>query len=130
MSMGIVAKPGMPFQLLLCLAMGLGAAGAGTAAADPTPRTRFYGGLDGADVSLAWSALQDTLETRVSREVGAWRNAATGNMGSMTPLRTYRIEIGTYCRDYRETVTRGGQAVARIATACRDRNGTWIPIEP
>ncbi len=56
--------------LLLCLAMGLGAAGAGTTAADPTPRTTFYGVLDTADVSLAWPALQDTPETRVSREVG------------------------------------------------------------
>ncbi len=109
--------------------MGLGVAGAGTTAADPTPRTRFYGGLDTADISLAWPALQETLETRMGREVGTWRNATTGNMGSMAPLRTYRIEIGTYCRDYRETVTRGGQAVARVATACRDRKGTWIPIE-
>ncbi len=115
--------------LLLCLAMGLGVAGAGTTAANPTPRTTFYGGLDRADVSLAWSALQETLETRISREVGTWRNSATGNMGSMAPLRTYRIEIGTYCRDYRETVTRGGQAIARIATACRDQKGTWMPIE-
>ncbi len=115
--------------LSLCLAKGLGVAGAGTAAADPTPRTTFYGGLDRADISLAWSALQETLETHMSREAGTWRNAATGNMGSMAPLRTYRIEIGTYCRDYRETVTRGGQAVARIATACRDPMGTWIPIE-
>ncbi len=109
--------------------MGLGAAGAGTTAADPTPRTTFYGGLDTADVSLAWSALQETLETRVSAQTGTWRNAATDNAGSVTPLRTYRIAIGTYCRGYRETVTRGGQAVARIATACRDGNGTWIPIE-
>lgn len=115
--------------LLLCLAMGLGAAGAGTTAADPTPRTTFYGGLDRADVSLAWSALQETLETHMSREVGTWRNAATGNRGSMAPLRTYRIAIGTYCRDYRETVIRGGRAAARIATACRDQKGTWIPIE-
>jgi len=115
--------------LLLYLAMGLGVAGAGTTAADPTPRTTFYGGLDTADVSLAWSALQETLETHMSREAGTWRNAATGNMGSMVPLRTYRIEIGTYCRDYRETVTRGGQAIARIATACRDQKGTWMPIE-
>ena len=127
MSMGIMAEPGVPFRLLLYFAAGLGVAG--MTAADPTPRTTFYGGLDRADVSLAWSALQETLETHISREVGAWRNAATGNMGSMAPLRTYRIEIGTYCRDYRETVTRGGQAVARIATACRDQKGTWMPIE-
>ncbi len=115
--------------LSLCLAMGLGVAGAGTTAADPTPRTTFYGNLDTADISLAWSALQEILETHMSQEVGAWRNAATGNTGSMAPLRTYRIEIGTYCRDYRETVTRGGQTLARIATACRDQKSTWIPIE-
>ena len=108
--------------------MGLGAAGAGTTAADPPPRTTFYGGLDTADVSLAWSALQETLETRVSAQTGTWRNTATGNAGSVTPLRTYRIAFGTYCRDYRETATQSGHAVARIATACRDGNGTWIPV--
>ncbi len=115
--------------LLLCLAMGLEVAGAGTTAADPTPRRTFYGGLDTAEFPWPCPALQETLETHMSREVGAWRNAATGNMGSMAPLRTYRIAIGTYCRDYRETVIRDGQAVARIATACRDQKGTWIPIE-
>ena len=109
--------------------MVLGVAGAGTTAADPTPRTTFYGGLDRADISLAWSALRETLEMHMSQEAGTWRNAATGNMGPMEPLRTYRIEIGTYCRDSPEAVTRGGQAGARIATACRDQTGTWIPIE-
>ncbi len=114
--------------LFLCLAMGFRVASAGATVADPTPRTTFYGSLDEADVGLAWSLLQETLETRVSAQTGTWRNTATGNAGSVTPLRTYRIAIGTYCRDYRETVTQSGHAVARIATACRDGNGTWIPV--
>ncbi len=96
---------------------------------DTKPRTSFYGALAESDVDLARSALQDTLETRVSGEPGNWQNGATGIEGSVTPLRTYRIASGTYCRDYQEIVTRPGRVLARSRTACRDVNGIWIPVE-
>ncbi len=97
---------------------------------DTKPRASFYGALAESDVGLARLALQDTLETRVSGEPGAWRSGATGNEGSVTPLRTYRITSGTYCRDYQEIVTRPGRVLARSRTACRDANGVWIAVEP
>ena len=97
---------------------------------DTKPRTSFYGALAASDVGLARSALQDTLETRVSGEPGNWQNGATGIEGSVTPLRTYRIASGTYCRDYREIVTRQGNVLTRSRTACRNADGIWLPVEP
>ena len=96
---------------------------------DTKPRASFYGALAESDIGLARSALQDTLETRVSGEPGNWQNGTTGIEGSVTPLRTYRVASGTYCRDYREVVTRQGLVLTRSRTACRDVNGVWIPVE-
>lgn len=96
---------------------------------DDKPRASFYGSLGESDVQLARSAMQDTLETRLSGDPGTWRNGATGNRGSFTPLRTYRIASGTYCRDYQEIVTRQGGVVVRSRTACRDASGMWLPVE-
>ena len=96
---------------------------------DTKPRASFYGALSESDIGLARSALQDTLETRVSGEPGTWRNGATGIEGSVTPLRSYRISSGTYCRDYQEIVTTQGRVLARSRTACRDAVGVWIPVE-
>ena len=96
---------------------------------DARPWASFYDTLDESDVVLARSAFQDTLDTRVSREAGIWQNGATGNEGSITVLRTYRIVSGTYCRDYREKVKRQGRALSRIRTACRDADGVWLPVK-
>ena len=97
---------------------------------DTKPPASFYGALAESDVGLARSALQDTLETWVTGEPGNWQNGATGIEGSVTPLRTYRIASGTYCRDYQEIVTRQENVLTRSRTACRDANGVWIPVEP
>ncbi len=97
---------------------------------DTKPRASFYGALAESDVVLARSVLQDTLETRVTGEPGNWQNGATGIEGSVTPLRTYRIASGTYCRDYEEIVTRQENVVARSRTACRNADGIWLPVEP
>ncbi len=95
---------------------------------DTKPRTTFYGALTESDIDLAKSALQDTLENRVSGEPGNWQNGTTGIKGSVTPLRTYRIASGTYCRDYQEVVSKPGREVTRSRTACRDANGVWITV--
>jgi surface antigen len=96
---------------------------------DTKPRTSFYGALTKSDIDLARATLQETLETRVSGEPGNWQNDSTGIEGSVTPLRTYRIASGTYCRDYREIVTRRKNMLTRSRTACRAASGVWILVE-
>ncbi len=116
--------------LLLCFVVGLGVAACQMAPAEPKRRIASYGRLHRSDVPLAWMSLQETLETRPSEKTGSWRNDSTGSFGSVTPLRTYRIATGTYCRDYREVVAPRGRApIVRTGTACRDRAGVWRPVE-
>ena len=116
-------------RLLCCLAVGLSVTATDSTAAQSKPWTSFYNKLTPAEVSLAWETVQKTLETRISTETGRWQNDLTGHSGSVTPIRTYRIKAGTYCRDYRETVVHIDRAVARIATACRNGDGVWVMVE-
>ncbi len=109
--------------------IGVSLTASGPSAGETESLASFYDVLAEGDVKLAWSAFQDTLETRPSREPGDWRNAATGSEGTVTPLRTYRIASGTYCRDYLEVVTMAARVTARSGTACRKANGLWIPLE-
>jgi len=117
-------------RLLAAIALiGFGLTASSASASEIEPRASFYDALAEGDVKLAWSAFQDTLETRPSRQAGDWHNAATGSEGTVTPLRTYRIASGTYCRDYLEVVTLVARVTARSGTACRKANGLWIPLE-
>ncbi len=109
--------------------IGFGLTASGSSASETESQASFYDTLAEGDVKLAWSAFQDTLENRPSREPGDWRNAATGSEGTVTPLRTYRIASGTYCRDYLEVVTMAARVTARSGTACRKADGLWIPLE-
>ncbi len=115
--------------LSLCLALGLGVAAGPGAAQEQLSQRAFYGQLDEADVLLAWSALQQTLETRVSNQSGLWDNDSNGSFGAVVPLRTFRIKTGTYCREFRETVVTADQMASRTGTACRTSAGDWIPVE-
>ena len=116
--------------LALCLSIGFGLVLDAAARAEPSPGPAFYQKLTSSDVALAWAALQDVLETYPSRKSGYWFNGTTGNEGSVTPLRSYRVAGGSYCRDYRELVTKSGRAIAHTGTACRTADGAWIPVEP
>ena len=122
---------GMPRHplLSLCLGLGLGVAAGCGAAQEQLSQRAFYDRLDEADVLHAWSALQETLETRVSNQTGLWRNESSGNSGAAVPLRTFRIKTGTYCRDFRETIVAANRKTSRTGTACRTGNGEWIPVE-
>jgi surface antigen len=115
--------------LLLFVSIGFGLVLGASARGETGPGPAFYQKLASSDVTLAWAALQDVLETRRSRQSGYWRNGTTGNEGSVTPLRTYRIAGGSYCRVYRELVTTSGRPIAHTGTACRNVSGVWIPVE-
>lgn len=115
---------------LLFLSIGFGLALSAAARGETGAGPAFYQKLARSDVVLAWAAFQDVLESHLSRQSGTWTNGTTGNEGSVTPLRTYRIASGSFCRDYRELVTKSGRAMVHSGTACRNSDGVWIPVEP
>ena len=114
--------------LALCV-MAVGVIADAPRSAQGQDRDAFYKELTEGDLVIARASLQEALEKRRSLDVGQWRNAATGASGSVMPTRTFRIQSGFFCRDYRETVLAAGALADRIGTACRDNNGVWIRVE-
>ena len=88
----------------------------------------LYDALSDGAATAARQAVQEALESRLSNETTPWQDGS-GSSGSVTPLRTFRIKTGHYCRDYAETVVKDVQRVLVVRTACRDRQGIWRIVE-
>ncbi|WP_314927693.1 RT0821/Lpp0805 family surface protein [Aeromonas piscicola] len=97
----------------------------GCATLEPTP---LYHQMDKADVALANQALADALQTRPKGQSLTWFNAANRHSGSVTPLRTFRHANGHWCRDYREQLYIGQASQQWQDTACRSKEGRWLPL--
>ena len=82
-----------------------------------------------ADVNMANAALDNALESRVSGSAVSWRNPATGNHGSVTPLSSYRASNGSFCRRYREELVIAGRRGRYLDVACRVGRRHWVPVE-
>ena len=120
---------------------GLGVAAAGgllaannTATLPATTQPRLAGRLlEGPNVLLlvtddlarAQRAAITAFESTPAGQTTIWRNPDNGHWGTLTPSRTYRDASGRYCRDYRQTVTIGGQENQRNGSACREPDGVW-----
>lgn len=90
---------------------------------------QLYADLGEDDRALASQAVQEALEGLPSQATRSWRNAASGASGSVTPLRTFKIHSGHWCREYQEAVTTPRSATALLFTACRGDAGRWIAVE-
>lgn len=101
--------------------------GAVTASSKSTSEP-LYMKLSDADINLADRAVQQALEKNLSLDPLSWSNPQTGHQGIIVPIRTYRSEYGTFCRNYKETVIVGSQREVYSDTACRNPRGVWIPI--
>ena len=91
-------------------------------------RDTFYDGLSVEEAAIARQTVQEALETRLRDEMIRW-NHGNGSSGSVTPLRTFRIKTGHYCREFAETINTGAQPVSAVRTACRGSQGTWGVVE-
>ena len=81
--------------------------------------------LERDDIDRAYKTASHTLETQPSGQTRIWRNPRNGHWGTMTPSRTFLNAEGQYCREYRQTVTIGGQEHQAGGTACRSDDGVW-----
>ncbi len=81
--------------------------------------------LDRADMAYMNQSQQTALETTPSGSSTSWSNPDSGNSGQVTPRRTYQNDSGTYCREFQQTVTVGGNTESAYGTACRQSDGTW-----
>ena len=81
--------------------------------------------LDARDKQMAAQAAQQAFESSQAGQPTVWNNPDSGNSGSITPTRTYELANGTYCRQYEQTITIGGEPQQSYGTACRQPDGTW-----
>ncbi len=81
--------------------------------------------LDQRDRQLATQAAQQAFETAPSGVAVPWTNPDNGHAGTFTPVRTYQVADGGYCREYQQVVTVGGQPQQSYGTACRQPDGSW-----
>jgi surface antigen len=100
----------------------LAASLAGCSLLEPSP----YDAMSEADVAAASRTVQRTLETAPDGDHVRWRDAASGNAGSVRPVRTFIAGNGRICRDYDETLSIAGATTSRRNTACRDDDGYWV----
>ena len=84
--------------------------------------------LDERDRLLMGRNTQKTLDRGKTNVAGAWVNPDTGNRGTITPKRTYRVQRGSttrYCREFQQTITVGGKTERAYGRACRQPDGSW-----
>ena len=81
--------------------------------------------LDRTDQLAMQHATQNSLETAPAGTTSSWHNPDSGNMGTVTPIETYQQSDGTYCREFQQTVTVGGETQEAYGTACRMPDGSW-----
>jgi surface antigen len=113
--------------LLLLAAAPSGWAGS----APPSQRQAAYAGLDAADAGAAAATLQRALERSMTYGSLRWQSAGSGTSGMVTPLGTFKIADGRYCRDYLEVVVPPGRAPLSLkGTTCRAHHGLWLLVAP
>jgi surface antigen len=114
----------------------LGAAGGGLIASSVSddPRAIIGGMLAGALLATALSRTADpvdrgcfgqALEHAPSHQRIAWRSPKDGAAYQFTPLRSFQLDDGRYCREYTTVVARDGSAHTDRGTACRTADGSW-----
>ena len=85
--------------------------------------------LDRADRELASRAAWSSLEYSPSGSTSEWANPDSGHSGSTTPLHTYQVASGSYCREFTQMIHVGGHAERGYGTACLQPYGIWAIVQ-
>jgi surface antigen len=80
--------------------------------------------LDRADRAYAEQATYEALERNPTGTASTWHNPDTGTVGAVTPIRTYKTELGD-CREFEHQVIIDGRTETAYGAACREADGRW-----
>lgn len=67
----------------------------------------------------------NVFEAAPSLQTVAWQNPDDETAYQLTPVRSYQLSTGAYCREYQAAVNIGGRAQNSFGTACRTPDGAW-----
>ena len=87
----------------------------------------LYLELSEADRAAAAAAVQEALENTASSQALAW-DGPDGIAGLVTPLRTFKIKTGHFCRDFTEAIVREAVPLTVASRACRTADGRWLRV--
>jgi surface antigen len=85
--------------------------------------------LDQADIAYANRTTQTALETAPPGQALPWRNDQSGASGTVVPRAYTQMADGTYCREFQQTITVGGQTQQGYGTACKQPDGSWKIVQ-
>jgi surface antigen len=127
---------------LIALSFTLGACQTANAVSSPAANARPREAATGPGVVLAaWgsglaNAMDDADQARnrqaenrafiapVGQQI-TWKNSASGDSGTIAPIRDSYAPNGAYCRDFQQTVTLAGQTRQGGGKACQQPDGSW-----
>jgi len=84
--------------------------------------------LDDGDRAAEASAERRAFVAPIGQQV-TWNNPQNDHAGTITPLRDGYDAAGTYCREFRQTTTVGGQNQQSYAKACQQPDGSWKIVQ-
>jgi surface antigen len=84
--------------------------------------------MDDVDKMKAERAYTQATAAPVGEEI-AWANPDSGNHGAVEPTRDGTSSSGKYCREFRQSVTIGGQSEEAYGVACRQPDGSWQVVQ-
>jgi len=90
----------------------------------------LIGALFGSNVGRAMTPYDhghaaQVFEATPSNQTIAWQNPDYGTAYQVTPVRTFQVNDGRYCREYQALATVGGRQERTYGTACRTPDGDW-----
>ena len=105
---------------------------ADTSAIMKSMRGGLVGGSIGAGLSddertRALEAEYRALEYSPAGQPVAWKGDEQATFGEARAAQAYRVGSQD-CRQYTQTVNRGGQSRVARGTACRNADGSWTPL--
>ncbi len=80
----------------------------------------------GATYNLA--ILFSVLEGVRTGSTHRWRDPDTRLSGTITPIRTWRLASGQYCREYQQQIVIDGRTQEAFGRACRQPDGSWKTV--
>jgi surface antigen len=84
-------------------------------------------GLSDDEKSRALEAEYRALEYSQAGQPVAWKGDDQATYGQAAAASPYRVGSQD-CRQYTQTVVRGGQSKVARGTACRNSDGSWTPL--
>jgi len=84
--------------------------------------------LDKADRAELNSATNRAYSAPIGQQI-TWNNPQSGTAGTITPMRDGYANDGTYCREFQQTITIGGQQQQAYGRACQQPDGSWKIVQ-